>query len=73
MNITYRVLLPHESKNYRTIRLESLEQFPESFGAVYQEAQQIEKFRMESDIENQTQGRFIRCTLMKIFRGKISV
>lgn len=59
MNITYRVLLPHESKNYRTIRLESLEQFPESFGAVYQEALQIEKFRMESDIENQTQNRFM--------------
>lgn len=59
MNIIYRVLLPHESKNYRIIRLESLEKFPESFGAVYQEAVQIEKFRMESDIENQTQGRFM--------------
>ncbi|WP_223609471.1 GNAT family N-acetyltransferase [Chryseobacterium sp. OSA05B] len=59
MNINYRVLLPHESKNYRNIRLESLEKFPESFGDVYQEALQIEKFRMESDIENQTQGRFM--------------
>lgn len=59
MNMNYRVLLPHESKNYRAIRLESLEKFPESFGAVYQEALQIEKFRMESDIENETQDRFM--------------
>ncbi|KFF17843.1 GNAT family N-acetyltransferase [Chryseobacterium sp. JM1] len=59
MNIKNRFLLPHESKNYRIIRLESLKKFPESFGAVYQEALQIEKFRMESDIENQTQDRFV--------------
>ncbi|PIF45414.1 ribosomal protein S18 acetylase RimI-like enzyme [Chryseobacterium sp. 52] len=59
MNISYRTLLPYESKKYRTIRLESLEKFPESFGANYQDALKIEKFRMESDIEDQTQGRFI--------------
>lgn len=59
MNISYRKLLPEESKNYRTIRLESLEKFPESFGANYQEALNIEKFRMESDIEDQTPERFV--------------
>ncbi|WP_083997413.1 GNAT family N-acetyltransferase [Chryseobacterium angstadtii] len=59
MTISYRTLLPHEAKNYRNIRLESLEQFPESFGAVFQEALTIEKFRMESDIENQTRERFV--------------
>lgn len=58
MSIKYRSLLPHESKNYRNIRLESLEKFPESFGANYQEALKIEKFRMENDIENQTRDRF---------------
>ncbi|WP_261512516.1 GNAT family N-acetyltransferase [Chryseobacterium paludis] len=59
MNIEYRTLLPYESKIYRTIRLESLGKFPEAFGAKYEEALQIEKFRMESDIENQLSERFV--------------
>ncbi|RXM41268.1 N-acetyltransferase [Chryseobacterium sp. CH21] len=59
MNISYRKLLPEESKIYRAIRLESLEEFPESFGANYQEALKIEKFRMENDIEQQTAERFV--------------
>ena len=59
MNISYRKLLPEESKIYRDIRLESLEKFPESFGASYQEAMKIEKFRMENDIERQTAERFV--------------
>jgi ribosomal protein S18 acetylase RimI-like enzyme len=59
MTIEYRNLLPQESNIYRTIRLESLEKFPASFGAQYQEALQIEKFRLESDIEQQAQGRFV--------------
>lgn len=59
MNIDYHILLPHESMNYRIIRLESLEKFPESFCANYQDALKIEKFRLENDIENQTQDRFV--------------
>lgn len=59
MNINYRILLPHESMHYRSIRLESLEKFPESFCASYQDALKTEKFRLESDIENQTQDRFV--------------
>lgn len=59
MNIEYRNLSPHESSTYRAIRLESLEKFPAFFGAQYQEALQIEKFRLESDIENQTPDRFV--------------
>lgn len=59
MNIEYRNLLPHESSIYRAIRLESLEKFPASFGAQYHEALQIEKFRLEGDIEHQTPGRFV--------------
>ena len=57
--ISYRKLLPEESKTYRVIRLESLETFPESFGANYHEALKIEKFQIESDIEKQTFGRFV--------------
>lgn len=59
MNINYRKLFPEERKIYRNIRLESLEKFPASFGASYQEALKIEKFRMESDIEEQTAERFV--------------
>ncbi|MBB6329714.1 ribosomal protein S18 acetylase RimI-like enzyme [Chryseobacterium sediminis] len=58
-SISYRKLLPEESKIYRAIRLESLEKFPESFGATYQEAVNIEKFRIENDIEEQTPERFV--------------
>ncbi|MFP3834514.1 GNAT family N-acetyltransferase [Chryseobacterium sp. SIMBA_028] len=59
MNIEYRNLLPNESKAYRAIRLESLEKFPESFGANYLEALKTEKFRIENDIENQSLERFV--------------
>ena len=58
-SISYRKLLPEESKIYRAIRLESLEKFPESFGTSYQEALSIEKFRIENDIEEQTPERFV--------------
>ena len=59
MNIEYRKLLPHESKIYRTLRLESLEQFPDAFEVNYQEALNTKKLRMESDIENQISGKFV--------------
>lgn len=59
MNIEYRKLLPHESKIYRALRLESLEQFSYSFEVNYQEALNTEKLRMESDIENQIPGKFV--------------
>ncbi|NIF06204.1 GNAT family N-acetyltransferase [Chryseobacterium sp. Tr-659] len=59
MNVNYRLLLPEESKIYRAIRLESLEKFPRAFGANYQEAVKIEKFRTESDIESQIPERFV--------------
>lgn len=59
MNIKYRKLLPHESKLYRAIRLESLKQFPDSFEANYLEALKTKKLRMEVDIENQTAEKFV--------------
>ncbi|BAP31134.1 GNAT family acetyltransferase [Chryseobacterium sp. StRB126] len=59
MNIEYRKLLSHESSMYRMIRLESLEQFPDSFEANYQEVLNTEKLRMEIDIENQTPEKFV--------------
>ncbi|UKB85711.1 GNAT family N-acetyltransferase [Chryseobacterium sp. MEBOG06] len=59
INITYRPLQAAESKIYRAIRLESLKTYPESFGASYEEALKTGKFRIESDIEDQTPERFV--------------
>lgn len=59
MKIEYRNILSNESKAYRMIRLESLKEFPASFGANYEEALNIEKFRLEEDIENKTPERFV--------------
>lgn len=59
MEITYRKLLPKESRLYRAIRLESLKLFPDSFGSVYEEQVQKDKLSFEINIEEQTEGRFI--------------
>jgi ribosomal protein S18 acetylase RimI-like enzyme len=59
MDIEYRNLLPTESNAYRKIRLESLQRFPNSFSANYQEAVTTKKLGLESDIENHTFEKFI--------------
>ncbi|MDN3693740.1 GNAT family N-acetyltransferase [Chryseobacterium tructae] len=59
MDIEYRKLVPYESKMYRKIRLESLQQFPDSFETNYEEALNTEKLRMEIDIENQNPKKFV--------------
>jgi len=59
MQVEYRELLPHESKAYSMIRLESLKRFPASFGADYEESLKIEKFRLENTIENPVLKRFV--------------
>ena len=59
MNIEYRTLLPAESKAYRKLRLESLQRFPDSFSANFQEALQSETLGLEKDIENQTLEKFV--------------
>ncbi|AQX10603.1 hypothetical protein BAY32_15840 [Elizabethkingia ursingii] len=59
MKIEYRNLLPHESKIYRMIRLESLREFPDAFSASYEESVKMEKLRLEEDIENQIPERFV--------------
>jgi len=59
MKIQYRKLQSGESKIYRNIRLESLQKFPESFGVSYEEAVKNEKLRIEYDIDNQSEERFV--------------
>lgn len=59
MDIHYRKLLPDEGKIYRKIRLESLEKFPQSFCATYQESLNTEKLSIESAIEEQIPDKLI--------------
>jgi len=59
MEIEFRNLLATESKEYRKIRLESLQRFPKSFCANYQQAKETEKLGLESDIENETFEKFV--------------
>ncbi|WP_309426745.1 GNAT family N-acetyltransferase [Chryseobacterium sp.] len=59
MNIKFRLIKSHESKKYRTIRLESLKNFPEAFETDYHEALNTKKLKIEYDIENQTPGRLV--------------
>lgn len=50
-NIEYRKLKPSESADYRAIRLESLNEYPNSFGSTYEEQKQKNKLSFETFIE----------------------
>ena len=50
-NIIYRKLKPEESNKYRSIRLESLQKYPNSFGSIYEEQKQKSKLSFEHFIE----------------------
>jgi len=51
-NIMYRKLRPEESAIYREIRLESLKNYPNSFGSQYEEQKQRPKLSFETFIED---------------------
>lgn len=59
MDIVFRNILPTESKDYRRIRLESLQKFPDSFSANYLEAYKTEVLVLENEIVNQTFEKFV--------------
>jgi len=59
MQITYRKVLPTECELYRAIRLESLKEYPNSYGSVYAEQMVKAKLGFESNIENQDRKQFI--------------
>ncbi len=58
-NIEYRKIRPEETEAYRAIRLESLKEYPNSFGSVY--AQQVDKPKLglQPQIEERNPERFI--------------
>ena len=50
-NIEYRKLRPEESRKYRLLRLESLQEYPNSFGSKYEVESQKTKLAFEKFIE----------------------
>jgi len=57
--VTYRLLQPSEAKDYRRLRLESLQFFPNSFGANYEEQKAKKQLAFETYIKEQTPDKFI--------------
>jgi RimJ/RimL family protein N-acetyltransferase len=59
MNIHYRKLLPADSKQYRDVRLDALQKFPENFGSNYETESAKPKLAFEIAIEQQADNNFI--------------
>ena len=59
MPITYHRLRPEHAQQYRAIRLESLQQHPESFSSTYASQRQKPKLAFEQFIEEQALDKFV--------------
>ena len=59
MNVTYHKLQPHQTQQYRAIRLESLREFPDNFGSTYEDESNKPALGYEIYIEQQPDDRFI--------------
>ncbi len=59
MEILYRILAPDETKLYRSIRLESLQTFPNSYGSNYKDQKAKEKLGFENIIAQELSDQFI--------------
>ncbi len=59
MDVTYRKLLPADAKRYRAVRLESLQQHPESFCANVEEQRALPELRFETFIKQRDPRHFI--------------
>ena len=57
--IVYRRLRPEEAKDYRSLRLESLQAYPNSFGSIYEEQKERDKLAFENYIEQEHPENFI--------------
>ena len=57
--VTYSVLQPSESLLYRSIRLESLKTYPNSYGSNYEDQQQRKELGFEGIIKQQLPDQFI--------------
>ena len=59
MDITYRRLSTIDLEQYRSIRLESLKEYPDSFGASYEDQKNKKKLGFEEYIEQELPDKFI--------------
>lgn len=59
MTLNYQRILPEQSLLYREIRLESLQEAPESFGAKFEEQVLLKELRFESFIKQQAERYFV--------------
>jgi ribosomal protein S18 acetylase RimI-like enzyme len=59
MEISFRKLLPDDSPQFRTIRLESLKAHPESFGSTFEEQSKLPKLMFEKAIEKPYDDRYV--------------
>ncbi len=59
MKIVFRKLVVEDSKNYRSIRLESLKLNPNSFETTYEEQEKLKKLMFEEALENDADDRFV--------------
>jgi len=66
MSIQYRKLFPKDAKEYRKIRLECLEKYPDNFGSTFQEERIRPKLAIEESIEQQANGKFV----IGVFNGE---
>jgi ribosomal protein S18 acetylase RimI-like enzyme len=57
--ISYRILEPKDSSDYRRIRLKSLKEHPDCFTAKYEEQVRLEKLYFERQIEINSQEAFM--------------
>jgi ribosomal protein S18 acetylase RimI-like enzyme len=69
MKISYRKLLPDDSPQYRTIRLESLKAHPESFGSNFEKQSKLPKLMFEKVIEKPYDDRFV----IRAFQKKVLI
>lgn len=59
MSITYKKLKPIDSEQYRKIRLEALEEYPEHFGSGYYEKANLPKLYFQRLIEEESSQGFM--------------
>jgi len=59
MELTFRKLIATESTNYRSIRLECLQQFPEYFGSTFEEENAKDELIFEKYIKEENSDHFM--------------
>jgi len=59
MNLSYRKLAADEAPQYREIRLECLQAYPDNFGSTFEEQSKLPKLMFEKVLEKQEDDKFV--------------